>query len=139
MADMLSYNTAISGTISEWSALPPPSKMTVNYMQIVTESKRTVGKNALLHKQLLGMKRKLNCTWFFLTPDQYKILEQLHNGHNFFTLRFNNPQAGNPEDASAFKTMVCYGGDISAESFLVDPTTGTAKGYTNVTWNFIER
>lgn len=131
MANVLEASATI-GTTSDFKALPCPSSMKFGWMQVVTQSQRTVGKDALLRKQLLGLKRKINCTWNYLTPDQYKKLEDLHM-NNFFRIKCNDPR--NP---NTMTTRVMYGGDIEGTAVRADANAHIIA-YKDVTWNFIQR
>lgn len=132
----LNYASPNSGT---WVDFPKaPSKFTKEMMQVVTNSNRTVGKGALLHKDLLADKHKYNLTWYMLTPDEADALEKLFRNHNFFAIRYKE-KTGLLDVSGGFVTRVMYGGDQSSEVALINPNTGHVRFYLNVTWNLIER
>ena len=132
MANVLEATSSL-GSSSGFHALPTPSSMKPGRMQVVTQSQRTVGKGALLHKQLLGVKRKLSCTWSYLTPAQYKLLEDMHE-YNFFQIKFNDPR-----NLDRMTTLTVYGGDLEGTAVRADPSSGHIVAYKDVSWNFIER
>lgn len=128
--------TALTG----WLDFPKaPSKFTKEIMQVVTNGNRTVGKGALLHKDLLADKHKYNLTWYMLTPDEFEVLESLFKGHNFFGIRYKEDSSFVDADTNGFVTRVMYGGDMSGEVALINPNNGRIRFYLNVTWNLIER
>ena len=72
------------------------------------ETGRTVGKGALLNKELLAEKEKINCVWLYMTAREYAQLRQMGAGKNFFRLNYY--------DATTMtkKTKEFYGSDITA-------------------------
>lgn len=137
--DVVFQYTTNYTALNDWHDFPKaPSKFTKEMMQVVTNSQRTVGKGALLHKDLLADKHKYNLTWYMLTPEEHDKLEKIFRGHNFLGIRY--AENSNFLDASTgYVTRVMYGGDQSGEVALVNPANGHIRFYLNVTWNLIER
>ena len=58
----------------------PPSTCEHTVTQVVTKASRTVGKGALLNKELLAEKEKINCVWLYMTAREYAQLRQMGAG-----------------------------------------------------------
>ena len=136
--------TNLSG--ATWYTFPKaPSEWDLSDMQVVTESKRTVGKGALLHKDLLGEKAKYNLTWYYLTPAEKDKLRRIFRGHNFFGIRYkekiNFLDASNQIGTTGigYVQRVMYGGDMTSKVMRVNPDNGLITAHLSVTWNLIER
>ena len=96
----------------------PPSSCEHTVTQVVTKASRTVGKGALLNKELLAEKEKINCVCA---------------GKNFFRLNYY--------DATTMtkKTKEFYGSDITATEVNGLDRNDIPQGYQTVKWSFIER
>ena len=130
-----SHDLIRSGTIlTNWNDMPKsPSTVNIQLSQIVTESQRTVGKDALLNKELLATKFKLSCTWNYLLPSEMASLLKVGYGKNWFALEFTSPVVPSQKYQGNF-----YGGDIQMGTGWHD-IEGNPHHYTGTTWNFIER
>ena len=111
----------------------PPSTCEHTVTQVVTKASRTVGKGALLNKELLAEKEKINCTWLYMTTREYAQLRQMGAGKNFFKLSYY--------DATTMtkKTKEFYGSDITATELNGLDRNDIPQGYQNIKWSFIER
>lgn len=92
-----------------------------------------MGKGALLNKELLAEKEKINCVWLYMTRQEYAQLRQLGAGKNFFRLHYY--------DATTMtkKTKEFYGSDITATELNGLDRNDVPQGYQTVKWSFIER
>lgn len=92
-----------------------------------------MGKGALLNKELLAEKEKINCVWLYMTAREYAQLRQMGAGKNFFRLNYY--------DATTMtkKTKEFYGSDVTATELNGLDRNDIPQGYQNVKWNFIER
>lgn len=127
MAIMIQYSTTLSGTATFIDFPKNPSSLKHSYAKVVTNSNRTVGKGALLHTELLGIKHKFVLTWNYMTPAQYEAMQYIQRVQMF--LRIKTPDFG---------ILTMYGGDLSAEAIRTK-ADGHIVDYKNVTWDLIER
>lgn len=122
---------------STWVDLPelPLDGLT---LQICDVDASTSGRDntGLIHRDKIGMKRKLNCSWKYLTRTQVKTITDIAD-NTFFYLRFYDDLA--TTDGSLY-TGQFYAGDRSGTIYShCMGSNKTTPMYSSYTVNFIER
>ena len=90
----------------------PPSSCEHTVTQVVTKASRTVGKGALLNKELLAEKEKINCVWLYMTAREYAQLRQMGAGKKFLPTKLLRRHHHDKEDERVlWLRHYCHGGE----------------------------
>lgn len=109
-----------------------PSEMTYTRTDLDSENSfRSITSD--LHRDRIGIKRKLDCQWSGLSGDELATLLQAMN-NVFFTVKFIDPYTNDDQ------IMVCYVGDRSPVAAMYkDGPDGLVAIYENFSCSFIEK
>lgn len=99
-------------------------------LQDVSASDAGRTEDALMHKNRVAQKRKLECSWNGLRPEEMTPILQACNPE-YVDITYFDPLAG------ADQTRTFYVGDRSAPVAIW--TGGSGNLYTSLSFNFIER
>lgn len=140
---VLKYGTGENASTATYTNFPKaPSTLKDNFNMLTTESNRTVA-TGTMYKELIGMKRKIECTWYYMLPNEYARLQVMFENQNFFCISMISPKTSAIINSSQVQAntlkMVVYGSDLTAEAVRADGETGQILAWKNVSWNFIER
>ena len=110
-------------------AIPTPSTYSVGIMDL-TKSWRA--NNGLMNMEYVASKRKVECTWLYMSNSELSSFLQLIQGASnmFFTLAYPDPQT------NSIRSGLFYVGDRTVGSM---DYISSAIRWKNITCNFIEQ
>ena len=112
--------------------MPEPAFNGGYQVDIMDVDASTTGRNqaGTMIRDRVAIKRKINCTWNYLTPRQMQILLTAVQSP-FFQVKYLDPLT------NSVQTRTFYVGDRSAPMYSKSAKSGTL--YTSLTMNFIEK
>ena len=117
---------------STFTDMPTPAFNGGYQVDIMDVDASTTGRNqsGTMIRDRVAVKRKINCTWNYLTPRQMQVLLSAVQSP-FFQVKYLDPLT------NSYQTRTFYVGDRSAPMYSMEAKTGTL--YTSLSMNFIEQ